>query len=336
MTSYDVSCLDVFAPSVRAVIQQALPDNFSIRFAETYDPAEQLALVKQADLLLVGGAHLTGDMIRQAGRLRFIQKWGIGIDKIDLAAAEASGVGLAITAGANAGPVAELAIGLMIAVYRRIPYVDRNLRDGKWLKSEMRSSCYQITGKTVGLLGFGAIARMTARRLLGFDARVIYFDIRRAEAAVEDALNATYAPFDELLAQSDILSVHTPLTEQTRHLIGRDAIGRMKDGAVIINTARGGIVDEQALHDALVSGKLRGAGLDSFESEPLSPESRLLALDQVVLTPHAGGGVFDNVAPVAKHAIGNMVKFLSGEALRPQDVILRGRPASGGGIGDRS
>lgn len=320
--TYEVSCLDVFAPSVRDVIQRSLPPDFKINFANTYDAREQLDLVTDADFLLVGGAPLTGDMIRQAKRLRFIQKWGIGVDKIDLGAAEEAGIPVGITAGTNAGPVAELAVGLMLAVYRRIPFIDKNLRQGKWLKSEVRSWCYQIQGKTVGLLGFGAISRMVARRLLGFDAKIIYHDLARADSATESALHATYVSLDELLAQSDILSIHTPLTEGTRHLIDKNAIRKMKDNAVLINTARGGIVDEAALYDALVSGKLLGAGLDSFETEPATTENKLLTLDQVVLTPHAGGGVFDNVEPVARHALGNMVKFLKGEALRPQDTIL--------------
>jgi len=322
MATYSVSCLDVFAPSVQEVITQALPQDFRITFAKTYDAKEQLELVVDADLLLVGGAPLSGDMIRQAKRLKYIQKWGIGVDKIDLAAAEAAGIPVGITAGANAGPVAELAVALMLAVYRRIPFIDKNLRQGKWLKSEVRSWNYQITGKTVGLLGFGAISRMTARRLLGFDATVIYTDIQRADPATEQALHATYVSLEELLARSDILSIHTPLTPQTQHLIDDTAIAKMKDGAVIINTARGGIVDERALYKALVAGKLRGAGLDSFETEPPSPDNKLLTLDQVVVTPHAGGGVFDNVEPVARHALGNMVKILKGKALRPEDTIL--------------
>jgi len=261
-------------------------------------------------------------MIEQAKRLKFIQKWGIGVDKIDLTAARRAGVPVAITAGANAGPVAELAIALMLAVYRRIPYADRKIREGVWLKSEMRSSCYQLDGKTIGLLGFGAIARMVAHRLRGFDADIVYHDLNRADRVTERALQARYVLFDELLERSDILSIHTPLTSETRNLIGREGIAKMKDGAVIINTARGGIVDESALCEALEIGKLGGAGLDSFESEQLSLESPLLKLDQVVLTPHAGGGVFDNVANVAEHALGNIAKFLRGEALSALDVVV--------------
>jgi D-3-phosphoglycerate dehydrogenase len=163
---------------------------------------------------------------------------------------------------------------------------------------------------------------MVAHRLRGFDANIVYFDLNRADRVTERALRAKYVAFDELLARSDILSIHTPLTNRTRHLIGREAIAKMKDGAVIINTARGGIVDEEALYESLVSGKLRGAGLDSFEVEPLSPDSPLAKLDQVVLTPHAGGGVFDNVENVAEHALGNIMKFLRGEALSPLDVVV--------------
>jgi D-3-phosphoglycerate dehydrogenase / 2-oxoglutarate reductase len=330
MGVHAISCLDVFAPSVQKAIRDVAPPDFAIRFARTYDREEQTDLVANADVVLVGGATLSREMIEGATRLKFIQKWGIGVDKIDTAAARAAGIPVAITAGANAGPVAELAIALMLAVYRRIPFADRNLREGIWLKPEMRSWCYQLDGKTIGLLGFGAISRMVAHRLRGFDVQIIYYDLNRADRVTERTLRATYVSLDDLLRRSDIVSLHTPLTERTRHLIDREAIAKMRDGAVLINTARGGIVDEDALCDALEAGKLLGAGLDAFEVEPLSPASRLAKLDRVVLTPHAGGGVFDNVANVAEHALGNIGKFLRREPLPAADIVVPVPHATGG------
>jgi D-3-phosphoglycerate dehydrogenase len=163
---------------------------------------------------------------------------------------------------------------------------------------------------------------MVARRLAGFDCKVVYYDVNRADHITERALNARWVPLEELIEKSDILSVHVPLTKHTANIIDAAAIARMKDGAIIINTARGGIVDEVALHAALVSGKLRGAGIDTFAEEPPPRDHPLLALENVVVTPHAGGGVFDNVDNVAKHAIGNMLKVLNGAALAPQDVVV--------------
>jgi D-3-phosphoglycerate dehydrogenase len=318
-----VACLDVWAPNVRQVVRENAPPEFDLRFAETYDEAEQFGLVRGCDLILVGGAALTGAMIEAAlPRLKFIQKWGIGVDKIDVEAVRRLGVPLAITGGANAVPVAELAVALMLAVYRRIPYADRKTRAGEWIKPQMRGMCYMIDGKTVGLLGFGAIAKMVARRLAGFDCKVVYHDINRADHITERALNARWVPFDELIAGSDILSIHVPLTRHTANIIDAARIARMKDGAIIVNTARGGIVDEAALVDALVSGKLRGAGIDTFAEEPPPRDHPLLGLENVVVTPHAGGGVFDNVENVARHAIGNMMKVLNGTPLAPQDVVV--------------
>ncbi|MGH8811627.1 MAG: 2-hydroxyacid dehydrogenase [Advenella sp.] len=322
MSTYIVSCLDTFAPNVQAAMQSVLPDNFEIRFAQSLEEEEHLRLASDADFLLVGGLPLTHRIIDNASRARLIQKWGIGIDKIDLAAAKAKGIPVSITAGANASPVAELAVGLMLSVYRRIPYADRNLRNGKWLKPQMRSFCYQLGGKTVGLLGFGAISRMVAKRLRGFDVKVIYHDIRKADPETESKLNAQAVSFGDLLSQSDVLSIHTPLTESTRHIIDANALEKMKKNAILINTARGGIVDEQALLEALTNGSLLGAGLDSFESEPLPANSRLLQLDNVVVTPHAGGGVLDNVENVSRHAFGNMLKILNNETLAPADIII--------------
>jgi phosphoglycerate dehydrogenase-like enzyme len=320
--THQVACLDVWAPAVREVVRQAAPPELVLHFADSYDAPEQLALSAQADILLPGFAAVTADMLARSPRVRMIHKWGIGIDAIDLDAVRRHGVALAITTGANAGPVAELAIALMLAVYRRIPYVNRAMREGRWPTPEMRETCYQITGKTVGLMGFGHIGRMLARRLRGFDAQVLYFDTRPADAGTEQELQARYVPMDELLARSDILSLHAPLVPQTAHFINARTIAAMKDGAVLINTARGGLVDEVALYQALVGGKLRGAGLDAFDPEPPAPDSPLLSLDQVVVTPHAGGGVFDNVAPVARHAFGNILRFLRGEPIPAADLVI--------------
>lgn len=320
--SHFVACLDVWAPAVQDVVRRTAPDDLDLHFASSYDMDEQFALVEQAEFLLPGWAQVTEPMLTRAGKLKMIQKWGIGVDRIDVPAVRRMNIPLAITAGSNAGPVAELAIALMLAVYRRIPYVNQAMREGKWPKAEMRESCFQIAGKTVGIVGFGAIGRMLARRLRGFDCTVVYFDARRADAAVESELNAIFMPLNELLRSSDIVSLHAPFTPQTARMINATSIATMRDGAVLINTARGELVDEHALYQALASGRLRGAGLDAFDPEPPAADNPLLSLEQVVVTPHAGGGVFDNVENVARHALGNIMRHLRGEPLRPADIVV--------------
>ena len=317
-----VACLDVWAPAVREVVRRVAPPELDLHFAKSYDDGEQFGLVEKAEIILAGWAAITEPMLKRAPRLRMIEKWGIGVDRIDVEAARRMKIPVAITAGANAGPVAELAVALMLGVYRRLAQVDSALRRGQWLKSEMRELCFQLSGKTVGLLGFGNIGRMVARRLRGFDVRVLYHDARRADAATEQALGATMATLEQLLAESDILSLHAPFLPETAKVINASSIAKMKTGAVLINTARGELVDEKALYDALVSGKLRGAGIDAFDPEPPSPDNPLLKLDQVLATPHTGGAVFDNVENVAQHAIGNILKFLGGKPLSPADVVV--------------
>lgn len=317
-----VACLDVWTPGVREVVQRTAPPELRLRFASSYDEAEQNALMEEADIVLAGWAAVTEPMLQRARKLRMIQKWGIGVDRIDVDAARRMGVPLSITAGSNAGPVAELTIALILAIYRRLPYVNRAIREGQWPKAEMRETCFQIAGKTIGLIGFGSIGRMVARRLRGFDARVLYVDARRADPETERTLAATAVPLLDLLSRSDIVSLHAPATAQTHRMIGADAIAQMKRGAILINTARGELVDETALYDALVCGRLHGAGLDAFDPEPPAPDNPLLALPQVVATPHAGGGVFDNVENVARHAFGNIMRHLRGEPLAPADIVV--------------
>ena len=325
--SHLVACMDVWVPAVQEVVKRAAPPQLDLRFARTYDEADQMALVEDAEFLLPGFAPVSEAMLQHAKKVRMVQKWGNGIDSIDVAALRRMGIPLMIAAGSNAAPVAELAIALMLGVYRRLPYVNRAMREGGFPMSEMRETCFQITGKTVGLVGFGNTGRMLARRLRGFDAKLIYFDARRADPETERALSATYAPLRDVLAQSDILSLHAPLNAGTAKMIDAASIASMKDGAILINTARGGLVDEKALYEALAIGKLRGAGLDAFDPEPPSADNPLLTLDQVVVTPHAGGGVFDNVENVARHTLGNIMRFVRGEPIPAMDVIIPVTPA---------
>jgi phosphoglycerate dehydrogenase-like enzyme len=320
MSEWRVGCIDVWAPEVQETVRAHAPDGFVCTFAAEDHEDDRIRAAEGCDFIL--GAKVTRRLLAHAPNLRLVQKWGIGIDTIDLEACREAGVPVAITAGANASVVAEFAVMMMLAVYRRLPWADSELRKGNWTKPALRATCRQIRGKHVGIYGFGAIGRMVARKLAGFEAKLFYYDLHRADEAVERALGVTYLDADRLLAESDILTIHTPLTAATRDLINRDSITRMKDGAVVINTARGGIVDEPALHEALRSGKLFGAGLDGFDPEPPLADNPLLDLAEIVVAPHAAGSAFDNVPNVARHAFGNMVRALNGEPLPPTDVIV--------------
>lgn len=312
-------------PEVQAEIVDLAGKDFQVRFAATTDLAEQIDLVSNCDFLLIGPEPVRANLIERMGRVRLIQKWGIGVDKVDLEAVKRMGIPLAIAAGSNAAPVAELTLALMLAVNRRMIYADRAARDGKWPRGEMRNTCLQLDGQTIGLLGFGAIARMTARRLAGFDVKIIYHSNRRADEETERSLRAQKVSLDELLAQSDVLSIHVPENAVTRHMIDAAAIAKMKRSAIIVNTARGGVIDEKAMHEALASGRLRGAGLDVYESEPPAADNPLFKLDNVVVMPHSGGGVFNNVRKVMGHSLDNIRKVLAGQPLNPADVILPAR-----------
>lgn len=323
-----VACLDVWADAVRREVQRVAPAGWQLRFAQSYESAHQHALAAGADALLPGFAPVDEALLAAAPGVRWVHKWGIGIDSIDLSALRRRGVGLAITAGANSQPVAELALALMLALYRRIPYVNRAMRQGLWPTSEMRETCFQIQGKTVGLLGFGQIGRRLAQLLQGFEVRILYEDLHPAGPEVQARLRARRVGREELLAYSDILSLHVPLTEATRRVVNARTLTAMKPGSILINTSRGGLVDEVALAAALRTGHLRGAGLDAFDPEPPASDNPLLMLEQVVVTPHAGGGVFDNVASVARHAFGNLARWQRNEPVPACDLVIAPRQTS--------
>lgn len=326
---YQVGCLDVYQDEVFAIIESAAPPAFSLRRARSYADAEQQRIANDADFLLTGWAPVPVALFKENGRLRLIQKFGVGYDKIDLQAAALQGVPVAIAAGTNANPVAELAIGLMIGVMRHLWYAMSELRAGQFRKAELRATSYQLRDKKIGLVGMGHVGRVLTRHLLMFGCTVQYYDLRHLPEQEEQALHLQYQPLDVVLATSDILSLHVPLTPQTHQLLNRARIGAMKPGSVIINTARGELIDEEALADALDSGQVLGVGLDVMAKEPPVPSSRLLQHPRVLVTPHIGGSVIDNVLVVAQHCFANMERVLRGEPLPDADFVNRGMLVGG-------
>jgi phosphoglycerate dehydrogenase-like enzyme len=326
MSDWLVASPDPWSPEVREVISRRAPPGFEMRFGMAADPgwAELLA---RCDFLLVGMTPVDAALLARAPRLRLVQRWGIGVDAVDLAAAEAAGVPVAITAGANADAVAEHTVMMMLAALRRLALVDRALREGRWLFREMRAQCLMLRGREVGLIGFGHVGRAVAARLGAFGVRVAYTDPVRPSAAEERAYGVRFLPFETLLAECDIISLHCPGGGSNRHLLDGRALDRMRPGAILVNCARGDLVEEAALVSALAAGRIAAASLDVFETEPLPAGNPLLALDNVCLSPHTAASVFDNVANVADHAFGNMLRVLRGEALAPKDaVVIPSRP----------
>jgi phosphoglycerate dehydrogenase-like enzyme len=233
----------------------------------------------------------TAPMIAAAHRLKLIQKIGVGVNTIDLDAAKQRGIPVCNLPGTNARAVAELTLGLMLSVLRRIPRFDQAMRAGVWTDVALQDGIGELAGRTVGLVGFGAIPRILAPILGAFGCTVIY----HARSAADDPV-ATHRLFEQLLREADIVSLHLPLVPETSRIINAMSLAAMKRGAILINTGRGGLVDQPALVEALRSGHLGGAGLDVFETEPPVANEALLSLPNVVLTPHVGWlttGTFD-------------------------------------------
>ena len=264
-------------------------------------------LIQDVDGIIVGLDPLNASVLSKAKRLKAISKYGVGVNNIDLDYATQRGIQVANTPGANSLAVAELVIGLMFAVSRRICVSDRNIREGKW----QQYPGLQVKGKVMGLIGTGQIGRHTGELARGLGMDVICYDLYPNQEWAA-SIGARYVPLQEIITGADFISIHVPLTDDTYHLISREELDQMKSSAVIINTARGGIVDEQALSEALQEGKIAGAGLDVFESEPLTA-STLLELDNVVLTSHIGAHTRESVENMGRWAAANLLQILRGE-----------------------
>ena len=317
MPTFRVVYLEPIPPAVEAIIRERVPEGFEIRFRREAEPVAEA--VANADFVLVATTRLTEEVIGRATRLRLIQHQGVGYDNIDLDAARAHGIPVAICPAGTSIGVAEHVFLLILAVYKRLLGADASLRRGEWLQWALRPTSFEIAGKTIGLVGLGRIGREVATRARAFAAEVVYFDSLRPDPGAERDLGVAFLPLDELLATADVVSLHVPSTPETRHLIDAAALARMRPTAVLINTARGPLVDEAALAEALRANRILGAGLDVFASEPPPADHPLFGLPNIVVTPHIAAGTADALRIKMDACFANMNRVIAGT--EPADRI---------------
>ncbi len=277
------------------------------------------ALAREADGLLARTAPIPAAVIEAAPRLRVIARHGVGVDNIDVAAATRRRIPVAYTPDANRVSVAEHVLALLLALAKRLPEYDAATRRGHW---EARNSygAMDLAGKTLGVVGMGRVGATVARKAAaGLDMRVFGYDPHLPAAAIAAAGAEPVARLEDLLAASDAVTLHVPLTPATRGLVGGRALARMRPTAILINTSRGGIVDEVALRDALAAGRLRGAALDVFETEPPGAADPLFTLPNVIVTPHSAALTMECAIRMATGAARAIIDVLDGR--RPADVV---------------
>jgi phosphoglycerate dehydrogenase-like enzyme len=300
-------------PRLKARFTSLAGEGFEIAPCPEEDDSGLAALLPDAEVLLHVLKPVTAAVIEHAPKLRLIQKIGVGVNTIDLAAARASGIAVANMPGTNTPAVAETAVLLMLAALRNLAGLDRACRAGQgWaVGGGLQERVGELRGRTVGLVGAGMVPRALVPMLQGFGAQLLYWSPRE-----HPELGIPRGELPELLAEADIVSLHVPLVPETERLIDRGALARMKPGAILVNTARGGLVDEAALIEALTSGHLRAAGLDVFTQEPLPADSPLLALDNVVLMPHVAWLTPETLDRSLDVAVDNMRRLRDGAELR--------------------
>jgi phosphoglycerate dehydrogenase-like enzyme len=301
-------------PDVIAIGRRLLPPGFELRLV-TAD--ELAAALPEADYLMGFIGHLDDATLAGARRLKLVQLLSVGYDRFNLAGARAARIPVAVNGGANAIGVAEHTVLLMMATLRHLTELDAGVRAGRWSAGAKR--LYELWSSTVGIVGMGRIGQEVALRLRGWGASLVYHDPVRLAPDRERELDVAYAPLDELLARADVVSLHVPLSAATRRLIDARALARMKPTAVLINTARGELIDEAALARALDEGRIGGAGLDVLSAEPPPADHPLLSTPNTVLTPHMAGPTWQSWPRRFGNAYANIARVQRGEP--PQWVV---------------
>jgi phosphoglycerate dehydrogenase-like enzyme len=317
-----VAVLDVLPEPRVDAMRALLPPGFTLISGVAPGDEAMKALIRDADFAISGQVAVSGDVLRAARKLKLLHKWGVGVDNLDVAAARELGVKVARTTGSNALPVAEFTIGLMLSTLRFSAYGHHMLKQGVWNgPGKLPAPTQLLSGRTVGIVGLGAIGANVARLLAGFGCAILYVKRTPLPEAEERALGVRRASLDEIIETADVISLHCPLTPETAGMIDAAAFRRMKPSAVLVNVARGGVVDEADLFEALKARTIRGAAMDVFSIEPLPADSPLLTLDNIVVTPHLAAVTADTFEPTVRRMFDTIARVARGEPVPERDSV---------------
>lgn len=297
------------------ILKSVVPNSFTV---ETLDELSYDCLIRQvvdADYLLVSGRLLIDEgVLSVAKHLKMIQRTGVGTEMLDVEAIKKHGVPVYVNAGVNAQSVAEHTLTLILASLKRLPQINKQTHDGKWKKQQVGVTTRELKGKTVAIVGMGNIGRLVAGMLQPFGAKVIYTDVVRQNEETEQRLGLRYYDrFEALLPEADILSFHCPLTPENTDILNNRTLAMIKQGAIVVNTARGKLINPNDLYDALNNGVISSAALDTHYEEPIKDNYRLAELDNVILTPHIGGLSYEAFHSMMEGAVENIVAFEKGK-----------------------
>lgn len=298
----------------REIVFGLAPEGFCVETVSANTREALMEQVQDADYILASGRlKLDGEVLSLAKKLKMIQRTGVGLDSIDLEYLKTSSIPLYVNQGINAQSVAEHALLLMLACLRKLTVINANTKAGVWKKQEQGVQTYELHGKTVGIIGMGNIAKRLVALLKPFGVHILYYNLFRESEEYECENCMQFVSIEELIGAADIISINCALTDETRDLINADRIAMMKDGAIIINTARGGIVNAADTAAALASGKLAFVGMDVHESEPIAEDYPLKASENAILTPHIAGVTHDAFSAMIRDAFRNIALFDKGE-----------------------
>ena len=277
-----------------------------------------------ADYFLVSGRlPIDKAVLDVASHLKMVQRTGVGTEMLDVEAIKGRNIPVYVNAGVNARSVAEHTLTLMLATLKRLPQINQQVHQGVWKKQQTGLSTHELYGKTVGLVGMGHIGRLVAQMLQPFGAKVIYTDVLRQTVEVETQLSLNYYDgFEAMLPLADILSFHCPLTKENMEMLNQHTLAMMKEGAIVINTARGKLINPDALYEALIAGHINSAALDTHYEEPIKDGYKLAELDNVILTPHIGGLSCEAFEAMIQEAMRNIEAFEQGRLLEIEDKKL--------------
>lgn len=299
---------------VADIFCEIAPKGFEISYASSkFSDEDKISLMQDVEYVVLHPGVISGKVLREAKSLKLIQSLTAGYDKIDMLAAKELNIPVATNGGANSWAVAEHSIALLLALYKRLIQCDKSVREGKWRQAINGFDTFEVAGKTVGIIGAGNIGRKVARRLKPFETNIIYYDPFPA-ADIEAELGARRVSLEELVSTADIISMHAPLLKETWGLVGKREFSLMKPTAVIINTCRAELVDQEAFLEALKSKKIAGAGLDVFFKEPVLADDPFLKLENVVVSPHTAGHACEGWNRRISFAWQNIQRVASGQA----------------------